>query len=63
MFEQAFKNIDDMLHKDSSCGSELDYVEQTSWLIFLKYIEYLQKIAALDELKKSLLHNAFAGEL
>jgi hypothetical protein len=29
MFEQTFKNIDDILHKDAGCGSELDYVEQT----------------------------------
>ena len=32
MFEQSFKNIDDILHKDAGCGSELDYVEQTSRL-------------------------------
>ena len=43
MFEQAFKNIDDILHKDSGCGSELDYVEQTSWILFLKYLEDLEK--------------------
>ncbi|MBC7534898.1 MAG: hypothetical protein H7258_04315 [Ferruginibacter sp.] len=30
MFEQTFKNIDDILLKDAGCGSELDYVEQTS---------------------------------
>ena len=35
MFEQVFKNIDDILHKDAGCGSELDYVEQTSWVLFL----------------------------
>ena len=29
MFEQTFKNIDDILRKDAGCGSELDYVEQT----------------------------------
>ena len=39
MFEQTFKNIDDILHKDAGCGSELDYVEQTSWVLFLKYLE------------------------
>lgn len=39
MFEQAFKNIDDILHKDAGCGSELDYVEQTSWVLFLKYLD------------------------
>ena len=35
MFEQAFKNIDDVLHKDAGCASELDYTEQTSWLLYL----------------------------
>ena len=39
MFEQTFKNIDDLLHKDAGCGSELDYVEQTSWVLFLKYLD------------------------
>ncbi len=43
MFEQVFKNIDDILHKDAGCGSELDYVEQTSWILFLKYLDDLEK--------------------
>ena len=43
MFEQSFKNIDDILHKDAGCGSELDYVEQTSWVLFLKYLDDLEK--------------------
>lgn len=43
MFEQTFKNIDDILHKDAGCGSELDYVEQTSWILFLKYLSDLEK--------------------
>jgi type I restriction enzyme M protein len=29
MFEQTFKNIDDILHKDAGCGSEWDYADQT----------------------------------
>jgi type I restriction enzyme M protein len=57
MFEPAFKNIDDVLWKDAGCTSELDYTEQTSWLLFLKYL------AALEALKKSRLHQAFTGEL
>jgi len=32
MYEAAFKNIDDTLWKDSGCSSELDYIEQTSWI-------------------------------
>lgn len=35
MFEQAFKNIDDILWKEAGCTTELDYTEQTSWLLFL----------------------------
>ncbi len=42
MFEQIFKNIDDILHKDAGCSSELDYVEQTSWILFLKYLDDLE---------------------
>lgn len=42
MFEQTFKNIDDILHKDAGCSSELDYVEQTSWVLFLKYLDDLE---------------------
>lgn len=42
LFEQTFKNIDDILHKDAGCSSELDYVEQTSWVLFLKYLEDLE---------------------
>ena len=42
MFEQTFKNVDDILHKDAGCGSELDYVEQSSWVLFLKYLDDLE---------------------
>jgi type I restriction enzyme M protein len=43
MFEQSFKNIDDILHKDAGCSSELDYVEQSSWILFLKYLDDLER--------------------
>ncbi|MCB9018959.1 MAG: N-6 DNA methylase [Chitinophagales bacterium] len=42
-FEQTFKNIDDILHKDAGCSNELDYVEQTSWVLFLKYLDDLDR--------------------
>jgi len=29
MFEQTFKNIDDILFKDSGADSELDYIESS----------------------------------
>lgn len=38
-FEQTFKNIDDLLFKDSGADSEIDYIEQTSWILFLKYLD------------------------
>ncbi len=43
MFEQAFKNIDDVLRKEAGCTTELDYTEQTSWLLFLKYLDALEQ--------------------
>ncbi|HEY8868027.1 MAG TPA: restriction endonuclease [Candidatus Limnocylindrales bacterium] len=48
MFEQAFKNIDDVLHKDAGSSSELDYTEQTSWLLFLKYLDALEQDKAME---------------
>ncbi len=41
MFEQTFKNIDDVLWKEAGCTTELDYTEQTSWILFLKYLDDL----------------------
>jgi type I restriction enzyme M protein len=43
MFEQAFKNIDDILRKEAGCTTELDYTEQTSWLLFLKYLDAMEQ--------------------
>ena len=43
MFEQTFKNIDDALWKEAGCSNELDYTEQTSWLLFLKYLDGLEQ--------------------
>lgn len=43
MFEQVFKQVDDILWKDAGCSNELDYVEQTSWVLFLKYLDDLEK--------------------
>ena len=50
MFEQAFRNIDDVLWKEAGCTTELDYTEQTSWLLFLKYLDVLEQDRA-DEAK------------
>src|SRR5438874_9490359 len=48
MFEQAFKNIDDVLWKEAGCTTELDYTEQTSWLLFLKYLDGLEQEKAIE---------------
>ena len=48
MFEQAFKNIDDVLWKEAGCTTELDYTEQTSWLLFLKYLDALEQDKAME---------------
>ena len=54
MFETSFKTIDQILHTDSGSATELDYVEQTSWILFLKYLDNL------DEAKKT--EAALAGK-
>ena len=43
MYDQIYKRIDDNLWKDAGCGSELDYVEQSSWILFLKYLDDLEQ--------------------
>jgi len=43
MFENTFKNIDDLLYKDSGADSELDYIGQTSWVMFLRYLDELEQ--------------------
>jgi type I restriction enzyme M protein len=48
VFEQTFKNIDDILHKDAGCTSELDYTEQSSWLLFLKYLDAFESDRAAE---------------
>lgn len=48
MFARTFKNIDDVLWKEAGCSSELDYTEQTSWLLFLKYLDDLEHERAIS---------------
>lgn len=42
MFEQTFKNIDDKLYKGAGTDSELDYIEQASWMLFLRHLDHLE---------------------
>ncbi len=53
MFEQSLKNIDNILRADNA-GGALDYIEQTSWILFLKYLD------DLEETKKT--ESALAGK-
>ena len=41
-YESTFNAIDDILRKEAGCSNELDYIEQTSWLLFLKYLDDLE---------------------
>jgi type I restriction enzyme M protein len=48
MFEHIFKRIDDVLRKEAGCTTELDYTEQSSWLLFLKYLDDLEEERAAE---------------
>jgi type I restriction enzyme M protein len=48
MFEQAFKNIDDVLRQEAGCTTELDYTEQSSWMLFLKYLDDLEQERSME---------------
>ncbi len=63
MFEQTFKNIDDILWKDSGADSELDYIGQTSWILFLRYLDALENQKADEaELKGEDYQHILADE-
>ncbi len=47
MFRQICKNIDDVLRKEAGCATGLDDTEQTSWMLFLKYLGDLEQEKAL----------------
>jgi type I restriction enzyme M protein len=48
MFESSFKRIDDILRQEAGTNGASDYVEQTSWILFLKYLDDLQKNKTID---------------
>ncbi len=58
MFEQAFKNIDNVVWKEAGCTTELDYTEQTSWVLFLKYLDVLETEKAMEAKLESKKYNA-----
>jgi len=48
MFEQTFSNLENVLRQEAGCTTELDYTEQTSWLLFLKYLDDLESSRSLE---------------
>ena len=65
-YEQTFKNIDNILRTDEGCGSELDYIEQKSWILFLKYLDDLEKTRQMEAMLQDTTYTpiiAFAKEL
>lgn len=48
MFEQTFKNLDDIMFQEPGCNTELDYVEQSSWMLFLKYLDDQERERAIN---------------
>ncbi|MGI9392820.1 MAG: N-6 DNA methylase [Parvibaculales bacterium] len=38
MYENTFKTLDNILRQESRMSTEPDYVEQASWVLFLKYL-------------------------
>ena len=48
MFQQTFNNLDNVLRQEAGCTTELDYTEQSSWMLFLKYLDDLEQERALQ---------------
>ena len=48
MFENAFKNLENILRQEAGCTTELDYTEQTSWMLFLKYLDDLDQERSME---------------
>ncbi|MDG1500629.1 MAG: N-6 DNA methylase [Planctomycetota bacterium] len=48
MFEQTFKNLENVLRQEAGCTTELDYTEQTSWMLFLKYLDDLDEERSME---------------
>lgn len=42
-FDQTFNAIDKVLRNEAGQTTELDYTEQTSWMLFLKYLDDLER--------------------
>lgn len=58
-FKSAFKAIDNTLRHDEGCSTALDYVEQSSWVLFLKYWDDLEATREMSAMLQGneTLHN------
>lgn len=61
-YEQTFKNIDNILRTDEGCGSELDYIEQKSWILFLKYLDDLEKTRQMEAMLQDTTYTPIIAE-
>jgi type I restriction enzyme M protein len=57
VYEASFKSIDDTLWKDAGCCSELDYIEQASSILFLKYLDVRETDKANSALLNGEVYN------
>ena len=55
-YESTFNAIDNILRNEAGCSTELDYIEQTSWLLFLKYLDDLDHERELEAMMKGREH-------
>lgn len=63
MYENAFNAIERQLRAEEGIANELDYVEQISWLLFLKYLhDFENERRDLAELKGDTYTPIIAGE-
>ena len=62
MSGNLFNGIDDELRKDAGCTTELDYIEQTSWLLFLKYLDALESKRETNAILKGQSYNRILSE-
>ena len=62
-FETTFKAIDDTLRHDEGCSTAMDYVEQSSWVLFLKYFDDLENTREQEaELSGKTYERIISGE-
>ena len=53
-YESTFNAIDGILRNEAGCSNELDYIEQTSWLLFLKYLDDLETEREMHAIMKGI---------